>query len=96
MEDERRRMSPKVLTAGELIFWFHSHDALNENRASVHIGKGSQDDCNDAKVWLEPKIQVARYGRTLKRHELQRALHIIQQNYAFLLEEWHAYKARTR
>ncbi len=89
-------MSPKVLTEGELLFWFHSHDARNEDRASVHVGKSSQDDYNDAKVWLEPEIQVARSGRTLKRHELNRALQVIKQNQAFLLEEWHAYKSRSR
>jgi hypothetical protein len=86
-------MSPKVLTEGD--FWFHSHDALNEERASVHIGKGSQDDYNDSKIWLEPKIQVARVGRTLKRHELNHALQVIEQNHTFLLEEWYEYKARA-
>ena len=88
-------MSPKVLTEGELLFWFHSHDALNEDRASVHIGRGSQDDYNDPKVWLEPKIEVARAGRTLKGHELSRALKIIEQNHTFLREEWHEYKSRA-
>ncbi|MBI3914741.1 MAG: DUF4160 domain-containing protein [Chloroflexi bacterium] len=88
-------MSPKVLTEGELLFWFHSHDALNEDRASVHIGKGSQDDYNDPKIWLEPEIEVARSGRTLKRHELNRALKVVKQNYTFLLEEWHEYKIRA-
>ncbi len=88
-------MSPKVLTEGELVIWFHSHDALNEDRASVHVGKSSQDDYNDAKIWLEPKIQVARAGRTLKQHELNRALQVVEQNRAFLLEEWYEYKARA-
>jgi len=37
-------MSPKVLEADGLIFWFHSYDALHEDRASVHVGKGSQND----------------------------------------------------
>lgn len=55
-------MSPRVLAEGELIFWFHSYDALHEERASIHIGKGSQDDYNDAKIWLEPEIEVARSG----------------------------------
>jgi len=59
-------MSPKVLEASGLIFWFHSHDALHEERASVHVGKGSQDDYNDAKIWLEPEVEAARAGRTLK------------------------------
>lgn len=89
-------MSPKVLTVGELVFWFHSHDALNEDRASVHIGKGSQDDYGDAKVWLEPKIAVAKSGHTLRRHELRQAIRIIVQNRTFLLEEWYAYKQKTR
>jgi len=43
-------MSPRVLEAGGLIFWFHSYDALREDRASIHVGKGSQDDYNDAKI----------------------------------------------
>lgn len=55
-------MSPKILEADDLIFWFHSYDALHENRASIHVGKGSQNDHNDAKIWLEPTVEVARAG----------------------------------
>lgn len=85
-------MSPKVLEESGLIFWFHSHDALHERRASVHVGKGLQDDYNDAKMWLEPGVQVARAGRTLKPHELNRAVTVIRQNRGYLLEAWHEYK----
>ena len=60
-------MSPKILEAGSLIFWFHSYDALHEDRASVHVGQGSQNDYSDAKIWLEPEIAVAGPGRTLKK-----------------------------
>jgi len=88
-------MSPRVLEAGGLIFWFHSYDALREDRASIHVGKGSQDDYNDAKIWLEPRIEVARSGHTLRQHELNRALRIIEQNLAYLLEEWHGFKGRA-
>ncbi|MBI3761624.1 MAG: DUF4160 domain-containing protein [Chloroflexi bacterium] len=88
-------MSPKVLEEGGFIFWFHSHDALNEERASVHVGKGSQDDHNDAKVWLEAEVEVAREGRTLKSHELNRAIKVIKENRDHLLEEWHGYKRRA-
>ncbi len=88
-------MSPRVLVSRELVFWFHSHDALHEDRASIHVGKGSQDDFNDAKVWLEPEIEVARAGRTLRRQELNRALQIIEQHYAYLREQWHAYRDRA-
>jgi len=88
-------VSPKVLEYSGLIFWFHSYDALHEGRASVHVGKGSQDDCNDAKIWLEPEIEVARHGRTLREPELSRALKVVEQNHAYLLEEWHGYKGRA-
>lgn len=89
-------MSPKVLEAGELIFWFHSYDALHENRASIHVGKGSQDDYNDAKVWLEPTIEIARPGRTLRHRELNRAVHVIEQELTYLLGEWYDYKRKGK
>ena len=88
-------MSPRILVEGDLIFWFHSYDALHEDRASVHVGKGSQDDHNDAKIWLEPEIEVARPGRSLRKHELNRALKIIQQNRNYLVEEWYGYRGRA-
>lgn len=88
-------MSPKVLEKGGLIFWFHSHDAFHENRASVHVGKGSQDDRYDAKIWLEPAIEVAQPGRTLRKHELSRALNVIKHHHTYLLEEWYGYKGKA-
>jgi hypothetical protein len=88
-------MSPKVLEAQGLIFWFHSYDALHENRASVHVGKGSQNDHNDAKIWLEPEIEIARAGKTLKTQELSRALKVIEQDLEYLLEEWHGYRNKA-
>ena len=43
-------MSPRVLKDGELVFWFHSYDVAHETRASVHVGKGVQNDTLDAKI----------------------------------------------
>ena len=77
---------PETYVEGALIFWFHSYDARYEERASVHVGKGSQDDFNDAKIWLEPEIEVARPGRTLKRHALGQALKVILDTFA--LGKW--------
>jgi Domain of unknown function (DUF4160) len=88
-------MSPKVLEAEGLIFWFHSYDALHENRASVHVGKGSQNDRNDAIIWLEPEIEIARTGKTLKTQELNKALKVIEQGLEYLLEEWHGYRNKA-
>lgn len=84
-----------MLEAGELIFWFHSYDALHERRASVHVGKGSQNDHNDAKVWLEPTIEIARAGKTLRTQELNKALKVIEQDLDYLLEEWHGYRNKA-
>jgi hypothetical protein len=66
-------MSSKVLEADGLIFWFHSYDALHENRASVHVGKGSRNDHHNPKIWLEPEVAVARASKTLKMQELNKA-----------------------
>lgn len=88
-------MSPKILVEGSLIFWFHSYDAVHENRASIHVGKGSQDDYNDAKIWLEPEIEVARTGRTLRKHELNQAMKIVQQNHSYLREQWYGYTGKS-
>lgn len=85
-------MSPKVLVDGALIFWFHRHDALHESRASVHVGKSSQDDFNEAKIWPEPGIEIAHTGRSLRQHELNRAVDVIKRHHAYLLEQWHEYK----
>ncbi|MCI0550034.1 MAG: DUF4160 domain-containing protein [Anaerolineae bacterium] len=68
---------------------------MNENRASVHVGKGSQDDHNDAKIWLEPKIEIARIGKTLKTREINKALKMIEQDLDYLLEEWHGYRNKA-
>lgn len=89
-------MSPKVLQDKDLIFWFHSHDARNENRPSVHVGKNSQDDFSDPKIWLEPLIEIAREGYSLRTHELNRALRVIRANREYLLEEWNGYRKRAR
>ena len=88
-------MSPRVFKEGEYVFWFHSYDVLHENRASVHVGKGSQNDSGDAKIWLEPQIEIGRAGRTLSRGELDYAIKIIEQRLDRLQEAWNAHKRKT-
>lgn len=88
-------MSPRVFKQGQFVFWFHSYDALNEDRASVHVGKGSQNDAGDPKVWLEPEIEIARMGRTVDQEELNDALKIIKKNRVRLLEAWRAHKQQA-
>ncbi|GAB4455339.1 MAG: hypothetical protein OHK0041_19910 [Anaerolineales bacterium] len=88
-------MSPRVFKEGGYVFWFHSYDVLHENRASIHVGKGSQSDSGDAKIWLEPTIEVARLGRTLSHSELNEAIEIIERNLKRLQEAWNAHKRKT-
>ena len=84
-----------MLEGDGLIIWFHSYDALHEKRASVHVGKGSQDDHNDPKIWLEPKIEIVRIGKTLRTHEINKALKMIEQELEYLLKEWHGYRNKA-
>lgn len=89
-------MSPKVLTVGSFIFWFHSYDFLHENRASVHVSKGTQDDFNDVKIWLEPEISLARSGAALRPHEVRHVLRLTEQYRERLLERWYELKSQNR
>ena len=43
---------------------------------------------------VEPTIEVAREGRTLRRHELNQAIKIIKDNREYLLEQWYEYKGQ--
>jgi hypothetical protein len=93
--DKADEMSPRVFKEGDFVFWFHSYDVQHENRASIHVGKSSQNDATDAKIWLAPEIEVARAGRSLTQIELVRAIRLIEVNYERVLEAWHDHRRRT-
>jgi len=38
---------------------------------------------------------VARVGQTLRTHELNRAVKIIQQNHSYLMEQWYDYQGKA-
>ena len=88
-------MSPRVFKEGEFVFWFHSYDVLHEDRASIHVGKGSQNDSGDAKIWLEPEIEIGRAGRTLSRSDLDSVIKIVRQNLERLKEAWNDHKTKA-
>jgi hypothetical protein len=89
------KVSPRVFKEGEFVFWFHSYDVLHEDRASIHVGKGSQNDSGDAKIWLEPEIEVGRAGRTLSRSDLDDVIKITRQNLDRLKEAWNDHKSKA-
>ena len=88
-------MSPLVFREGKFVFWFHSYDVLHESRASIHVGKGSQNDSGDAKIWLEPRIEIGRPGRTLSRNELKQAIEIVERNLDRLQEAWNVHRRKA-
>ena len=88
-------MSPRIFKEGEYVFWFHSYDVLHESRASIHVGKGSQNDSGDAKIWLEPQIEIGRSGRTLSRSDLDNVLKIVEKNLERLQEAWNDHKSKA-
>jgi len=88
-------VSPRIFKEGEYVFWFHSYDVLHESRASIHVGKGSQNDSGDAKIWLEPQIEIGRSGRTLSRSDLDNVLKIVEKNLERLQEAWNDHKSKA-
>jgi Domain of unknown function (DUF4160) len=68
---------------------------LHEDRASIHVGKGSQNDSGDAKIWLEPKIEIGRSGRTLSRRDLDDVPKIVEKNLERLQEAWNDHKRKA-
>ena len=89
-------MSPKVVTIKNLVFYFHSYDVQHEERASVHVGKGSQNDAGDAKIWLEPSVEICRPGRVLERKELNNAVKSVKKNYKDFVKALQAHKRQAR
>lgn len=84
---------PKVLLyITAKIIWtllFYNKD-YNENRAHVHIGKkGTEQFC---KIWLEPKIEVAKKG-DLTEAQLKEVLQIVTEQHAKLMQQWENFKA---
>jgi hypothetical protein len=89
-------MSPKVATIKNLVFYFHSYDVQHEERASVHVGMGSQNDVGDAKIWLEPSVEICRRGRVLEGKELNDAVKSIKKNHKDFIKAWQAHKQQAR
>lgn len=83
---------PKVLiyiTAKIMwVFLFYNKD-FNENRAHVHIGK--KDTKNLCKVWLEPKVELAKQG-DLTDSQAKAILRLAEMYREKLLAQWQNFK----
>lgn len=73
-------MSPTVFREGGFRFFFFSRE---ETRMHVHV----QSQNGEAKVWLEPKIEIAqRAGLSL--HEVNEALRLVQEHQNDIRSAW--------
>ena len=76
-------MSPTIFRAGNLRFHFFS---LEEDRIHVHV----ESDRGSAKIWIEPRIEVAE-NHGLPATTLRRALWEIQSHETQIREAWRAH-----
>ncbi len=88
-------MSQTVLQAGSLVFWLHTYDVVNDERPSVNVGKNAPDARRDAKLWLEPEIEIDLPGSTLSVSDLRRAIKATQKNRQALIEAWKASRCES-
>lgn len=73
-------MSPKLFTIAGYIFRFHSRE---ESRMHVHVMKAE----SEAKIWLEPQIEVAEnYGFSSKELNLIKLM--VQEHGKRIKDEW--------
>jgi hypothetical protein len=80
-----------------LTFLFLPFD-FHENRAHVHVSKKTKEQQKKqkkeeevCKIWLEPKISIAKEG-TFSRRELHYIMDITQQYHSELLLQWAKFK----
>lgn len=83
---------PKVLLyiTAKIIwtFLFYNKD-FYENRAHVHIGK--KDTTNLCKVWLEPKVELAKRG-DLTDAQLKEVIGLANEYREKLIKQWQNFK----
>lgn len=73
-------MSPTVFREGGFRFFFFSRE---ETRMHVHV----QSQNGEAKIWLEPKIEIAQHiGLSLR--EVNEALHLVQEHENDIRSAW--------
>lgn len=72
-------MSPTIFRVKGLRFFFFSRE---EERIHIHV-RGEE---GEAKIWVEPRIEVARQG--LSRKTLRMALEIVREREDEIREAW--------
>lgn len=86
---------PKLLiyetSKGVWIFLIFGTDQ-NENRIHVHVGR--KDTKNYCKIWLEPKVEVAKDG-DLTKAQLKEVVELAGQYREKLISQWKAYMKGT-
>jgi hypothetical protein len=58
-------------------------------RKHVHVYSGSKPGRNQAKIWLEPQVELAQ-SKGFQNHETRQILRKVEQNRAYLITLWNS------
>lgn len=73
----------EVLRIGSIVIFFYSADL--QERMHVHVRQRN----NEAKYWIEPKIEFANYVRgSFADHELSKIENILKGNLETIAQKW--------
>jgi hypothetical protein len=75
---------PKILIFKDWIFIIYATD-VNENRMHVHVGKKATIEL--CKIWLEPKVEIAKPGELTKKQQNE-VLEIAKKYKNQLIQQW--------
>ena len=67
---------PKVLVINNIIFYIFGIDIL-EDRRHIHVFKQSVNGFSPAKIWLSPKIEIAKKGGFTQK-EINKILKLVK------------------
>ena len=73
-------MSPTILRIGQLRFFFFSRE---ETRPHVHV----QGPLGEAKIWLEPEIELA-VNYNMPQRQVSRALRLVREHENEIRTAW--------
>ena len=77
---------PVILRLNGYRFFFYSNEGSPLETAHIHVSKAG----NEAKVWLEPIVSLAR-NDGFNARELKELLTSTTANQVFLIEKWYEY-----
>lgn len=79
---------PVILRLNGYRFFFYSNEGNPVEPAHIHVSKAG----DEAKIWLEPIISLAR-NDGFNARDLREIVNIVTEHQAFFVEKWNEYFA---